>query len=223
MQPGFVCIAGIDPETGGHVRPELRGTRIGIEMLEPNGGPFDMAVEVDLGRVKPQPSAPQVEDCVIVPGSARRLREVPPDEFWALLGSVATRSLTAVFGEELCDHGSTCFLEPGTGKASLGCLVTSEPPILEVCREAYRGQTKVRVRCHVRDEARECFPAVTDSRLYRSDQTTPRTELIANLNRRMKAGVATVLSVGVTRALSQGRHWLQVNNLHLQDDPEWRL
>ncbi|MCX6842696.1 MAG: DNA helicase RecQ [candidate division WOR-3 bacterium] len=222
MQPGFVCVAGLDSATGRHVRPELPG-RVRIDMLGPNGGPFDMAVEVELGQVKPHPSPPEVEDCLVTPSALRKVRDLPADEFWRLLKSVARPRLVEVFGAGFCRHGNTWIIEPGTGEASLGCLLPQAPPLLEVCVEDYQGQPKQRIRCHVRDRDGECFPPVTDLRLYCADQKTPRHELVADLNRRMKAGASAILSVGVTRAMGQGKHWLQVNNLHLSDNPIWRL
>ncbi len=222
MQPGFVCIAGIDLATGRHVRPDLPG-RVRIDALEPNGGPFDMAVEVELGRVKPKPSPPEVEDCTVTPSAMRKVRDLSADEFWRLLQSVARLELVEIFGDGFCKHGNTWIIEPGKGEASLGCLVPHAPPLLEVCVEDYQGQPKQRIRCHVRDRDGECFPPVTDLRLYCADQKTPRLEVITDLNRRMTAGASAILSVGVTRAMSQGKHWLQVNNLHLGDNPVWRL
>jgi hypothetical protein len=48
------------------------------------------------------------------------------------------------------------------------------------------------------------------------------------VQRRIKAGVEVILSVGLTRPWrKQGdtaeRHWLQVNNIHLRDAPLWSL
>jgi hypothetical protein len=45
---------------------------------------------------------------------------------------------------------------------------------------------------------------------------------------RLAQGVPALLSVGLTRPFSTRPdepplHWLQVNNLHLEDDPAWRL
>ncbi len=222
MQPGFVCIAGIDLATGRHVRPDLPG-RVRINTLGPNGGPFDMAVEVELGRVKPKPSPPEVEDCLVALSALRQVRDLPAAEFWRLLKSVARPRLAEIFGAGFCKHGTTWIIEPGKGEASLGCLVPQAPPLLEVCVEDYQGQPKQRIRCHVRDRDGECFPPVTDLRLYHADQKTARLEVIADLNRRMKAGAMSILSVGVTRALAQDKHWFQVNNLHMSDDPVWRL
>ncbi|MBM3315446.1 hypothetical protein FJY71_06370, partial [candidate division WOR-3 bacterium] len=202
MQPGFVCVAGIDPATGRHVRPVLPG-RVLTDMLGPNHGPFDIAVEVELGRVRPQPSPPEVEDCLATPSALRRVRDLPADEFWRLLTSAARQGLLEVFGADFRRHGTTWTIEPGRGEASLGCLLPQAPPLLDVCTEDYRGQPKQRIRCHVRDRDGECFPPVTDLRLYCADQKTARQDLIDDLNRRMKAGASAILSVGVTRVMSQ--------------------
>ena len=45
--------------------------------------------------------------------------------------------------------------------------------------------------------------------------------------RRIHGGVRVILSVGLARAFQVSgdtarRHWLQVNNLYLEDDPAWK-
>lgn len=47
------------------------------------------------------------------------------------------------------------------------------------------------------------------------------------MQRRIQRGVAVILSVGLARAFQVSgdtarRHWLQVNDLHLEDDPAWK-
>jgi hypothetical protein len=69
--------------------------------------------------------------------------------------------------------------------------------------------------------------SVTDLRLYEKDHKTPRRKLVADVQERIEAGVESILSLGLTRPWrKQGdtteRHWLQVNNIHLKDDPLWR-
>jgi hypothetical protein len=69
--------------------------------------------------------------------------------------------------------------------------------------------------------------AVNDLRLYERDHRTPRRDLVAGMQKRLEAGVEAILSVGLTRPWRKRgdtaeRHWLQVNNIHLQDDPLWR-
>jgi hypothetical protein len=51
MQPGFICVAGVDVSSGRHVRPVL-GRRLTTDLLASKGGPFDMAELVDLGAVE---------------------------------------------------------------------------------------------------------------------------------------------------------------------------
>ncbi|MBM3322488.1 RecQ family ATP-dependent DNA helicase, partial [candidate division WOR-3 bacterium] len=222
MQPGFVCVAGIDQSTGRHVRPEL-AARVRTDQLVPNGGPFDIAADVELGRVKPQPCRPEVEDCLVTLSALRRVTDLTPEEFWQLLERVARTSLVQIFGNSLIRQGNTWIMEKGTGEASLGCLLPQAPPLLEVCVEDHHGQPKRRIRCHVHDQDGKCFPPVTDLRLYETDEQTPRLDVIQDLNRRLKAGVRAILSVGVTRMMARDKHWLQVNNLHLADHPAWRL
>ena len=222
MQPGFVCVAGIDPATGRHVRPVTSG-RIGIDLLAPNGGPFDVAVEVELGRARPTPTPPEVEDHLVAHSALRKVRDIPADKFWQMLESAAEERLSGIFGPDFCRHGATWIIEPHKGRASLGCLSPYAPPFLEVCVEDHHGVKMERIRCRVRDRDGECFPPVTDLRLYCPDEKTPRREVIDDLNRRLKAGTPALLSVGVTRAMSQDKHWFQVNNLHLKDNPCWRL
>src|SRR5260370_905034 len=56
------------------------------------------------------------------------------------------------------------------------------------------------------------------------DQKTPRAKLVTDLEQRIRAGTRVILAVRLTRAWqkpgdSAKRHFLQVNNLHLEDDP----
>lgn len=67
---------------------------------------------------------------------------------------------------------------------------------------------------------------VTDLRLYEEDQKTPRAQLVADVDRRIRAGTKVILAVGLARAWKkpgdpEQRHFLQVNNLHLEDEPCW--
>jgi hypothetical protein len=69
---------------------------------------------------------------------------------------------------------------------------------------------------------------VNDLRLYQRDGRTPRRDLFASVEERLKSGVEAILSVGLTRPWQKrsdtaARHWLQVNNIHLEDDPLWQL
>ena len=61
---------------------------------------------------------------------------------------------------------------------------------------------------------------MNDLRLYEPDEETPREEAVRALSERLKRGVRVILAVGVTRPWgSQHRHWLQVNGIHLAENP----
>ena len=71
--------------------------------------------------------------------------------------------------------------------------------------------------------------AVTDLRFYETDERswTPRPDAVQDVNRRMRLGVKVILAVGLTRPWASGGddpvRWLQINNLHLEDDPLWSV
>jgi hypothetical protein len=70
--------------------------------------------------------------------------------------------------------------------------------------------------------------SVTDLRLYVDDGGRPDTARVADVARRLDRGVRVLLGVGLTRPFASRPndapvHWLQVNNIHLEDDPAWRM
>ena len=73
----YICVAGIDPDTGKHIRPTVRG-RLSRALLRENGGPFDIAGLVDLGEVIPVGVAPEVEDHFFYHWQARYLDTLTP-------------------------------------------------------------------------------------------------------------------------------------------------
>jgi hypothetical protein len=219
MMKGYVCAAGIDPETQEHVRPVLPGMRLRTGILEEQGGPFSMAALVDLGETHPCGNAPETEDVEFHPSLAAKVRTLPGQEFWTLLRSVSESCLGDVFGSELESVGHTLAIEEGKGVVSLGCLAPKRPPTLAIDRFD-------RIRALVADGEIYYDLPVTDVRLYENDHQSPRQGIVAGIGERMARGVPVIVSVGVTRAFAvrDGEpplHWLQVNNLHLEDDPAW--
>ena len=103
----------------------------------------------------------------------------------------------------------------------MGCLKPEKQPWLYV---DHRGTVRM-----VLDHTTPSVDlSVNDLRLYERHQSTPRRTLIASLQARLEAGIEAVLSVGLTRPWRKRgdaaeRHWLQVNNIHLKDDPLWKL
>ena len=226
MKHGNVCVAGVNVEDGEHVRPVLRLGQLRAGDLAPSGGPFDLATIVDLGEVQPVPTLPQVEDHEFRARAAQAVGPVEPRIFWEMLHFLARPSPRTLFGDDLRRVGKSAAAVPeGRGVASLGCLRPAVAPRLYVVTRP-DGRRSVRVR--LRDEDFDLYVSVTDLRLYCPDGETPDDERVSAVNRRMEEGEGVLLSVGLTRAFASAPdrepvHWLQVNNLHLERTPCWRL
>jgi len=225
MERGYICVAGVDAETAKQVRPILAG-RLNTSFLMRNGGPFDMACLVDLGPTTYAGHPPEVEDHNFDPRKVSRLELVPSDRFWKLLRQLAKFRLSEVFGPELSGRGaSSCGVDIGFGSASLGCLIPSRVPSLYL---RPRPDREPQIRMHLTDGYFDLDLSVTDIRLYGDDHVTPNENLVPQVDKRLKSDTGVILSVGLTRPFSPSQdlppiHWLQVNNLHLQDEPAWQL
>jgi hypothetical protein len=221
MQPGYFCAAGIDLETGTHVRPVLRHGRLTTDLLSTNDGPFDIGSVLYLGSTINTGHAPELEDRRFDPAGARWLYDDGADDYWNALEAVTRESLEEIFGPalELWDESGT--VDVGEGRASLGCLKPEKQPWMYV---DHRGTVRL-----VLDYLMPSVDlSVTDLRLYEGDGRTPRRDLVESVQKRLEAGVETILSVGLTRPWRKWnddaeRHWLQLNNIHLKDDPLWQL
>jgi len=229
MRGGHVCVAGVDVETDRHVRPVLGWGSLTPALLARNHGPFDMANVVDLGPVEPRPKPPHVEDHVFSPPNAKLIERLGAEEFWALLYAVSRPRLRDVFGDPLEPMGrSSCGTPVGRGRASLGCF---RPPRRQASPWVERGRDgALRVRIRIDDGELCRSVAVTDLRLYRDDHATADPAAVRKLADRLRSPGAVILGVGLTRAFSSSSerqpepvHWLQVNNVHLEDDPTWQL
>ena len=229
MQRGTVCVAGLDVESGQHVRPVPPMGVLQSRVTAPRGGPFDMATVVDLGLTRPVPSPPEIEDRELTWWHARATRLVEPEMFWEMLQFVARLSLTELFGSELRTIGRAgnrrAVTDRGTGSASLGVLRPHGQPQLTL---GTKPDGRSVVRMAVRDGSMALDLSVTDLRLYADDGSRPDIETIHDVAGRLARGVPALLSVGLTRPFSARPdepplHWLQVNNIHLEDDPAWRL
>ena len=219
MQPGYICVAGVDLQTGRHVRPVQIG-RLSRARLARYGGPFDIATLVDLGRVEYVGSPPKVEDYRFNVEEAHPHAVAAPRDFWYLLSHTAQRRLADIFGPELRMLGGACALPSGRGQASLGCLVPTGQPEFVV-----RDSSKLRL--HFSDGAFDVRASVTDIRLYEANQRALRLALVDDLQRRINHGVGVVLSIGLGYPWqkpgdTEKRHWLQVNGIHLADNPVWQ-
>ncbi len=227
MQPGFFCTAGIDWQTGRHIRPTLPAPqRLENRYLACHGGLFEMGVFVDLGTVFPKPHPPETEDHQFNPRNATAKETIKPSLFWKALNRVAQLSLHALFGSNLVRKGPRCLATPpGEGTASLGCILPQGRPRLYLEVKEGKGP---RIRLVTSDGIYEAVLPVTDIRLFKQDHVTPDETRIQEIASRLTSGVGVILSVGLTRAYAPAPdqipfHYLQVNNIHLEDSPVWKL
>jgi hypothetical protein len=182
-----------------------------------------MGCLADIGEVRFKNRPPAVEDAVFQRRNARKLGDVPAGHFWKTLVAMAQSSLHDIFGYGLQPRGETYAVQRSGGAASLGCLAPHEVRSPEFQAFEREGRSRLRLSVFVSDGLISGWLPITDLRLYEPDQQTPRRLVIKQVGQRIEDGVKTILSVGLTRPLHGGMHWLQVNNIHLEDDPTWRV
>ena len=90
-----------------------------------------------------------------------------------------------------------------------------------------KSENRSRVRVLINDGEFDLDLGVTDARLYRPESATPDEKKIEEVRARLRTTEKVLLSVGLSRAYATGPdrppvHWLQVNNLHFEDDPTWK-
>lgn len=221
-----MCAVGIDMDTERHIRPVTAGGRLSTDLLSYHNGPFKMAVALDLGAPRPLKRKPQIEDHIVDPSKIKKIGTLPPGKFWKLLNKIAETKLRDIFGQDLMAIGnSSCGVEVGKGSASLGCLTPNTSPSLYI-RKRTGGNDQVRMGFNDGDFYLNC--SVTDIRLYGDDHVTPDDRVVNQIAEKLKGNVQVILSMGLTRPYASSSdfepvHWLQVNNIHLGDDPTWQL
>lgn len=216
-------MAGVETEKMVHVRPVLRRGQLRRWLVDEPDAPFNMGCLADIGETRAKGKPPAVEDVVFRRSRARKLGDMPAGHFWKMLRTMAKGSLHDIFGHALQPHGETYVVVRHGGAASLGCLAPYEVRSPEFQHFERDGRTRLCVSMLVSDGLLSGWLPVTDLRLYEPDQQTPRRMVIKQVGQRIEDGVKTILSVGLTRPLHGGMHWLQVNNIHLEDDPTWRV
>ena len=226
MQRGFICVAGVDLATGQHVRPVLR-SQMRRDLLARYGGPFDMGRVVDLGWTKYVGTRPESEDYLFHRSEVRAMGDMPAEEFWQRLKLLARPKLGAIFGKDLLARGPRSYaVDVGHGVASLGCYLTASRPHLFLQRRDPSSRGRIRIEFTSGGHGFEL--GVTDIRLYCEDHVTPDAAIVERAAAHLQAVPLVILGVGLTRAFRGAAdepplHWLQVNNLHFEDDPCWRL
>lgn len=226
MHGGHICVAGVDVETHRHVRPVGQHGGLTAHLLARYGGPFDMARIVDLGRLRPEPDRPHVEDHVFVPAWAKLQESICAEEFWNLLHYLSKSKLREIFGAALRPVGRSRWgTDLGKGTASLGCFRPRRPPDLYL---APGRERRCQVRINLSDGEIQADAGVTDLRLFQGDHATVDEDKVRGVAKWIYDSEGVILSVGLTRKFrrseqSQYIHWLQVNNVHLKEDPAWLL
>jgi hypothetical protein len=188
-------------------------------------GPFEIAHEIDIGATEYVGKVPEIEDYRFDYRRALSVRVLKPEVYWRLLSRVARRSLRDIFGPQLEATGVAYSLPEGQGDASRGCVSPQGRPTLFL---QARPERPPQVRMRFSDGGCNEDASVTDIRLYGADHVTPDAEKVEQVNERIHQNVELILSVGLGRPYAAGpdaapRHWLQVNNVHLADQPVWRL
>lgn len=213
-----ICVAGIDPESGHHVRPITgRAHSLTRQHLVENGGVFQLGGIVDLGQTTAKSSPPETEDHWFWPDQACFVERLAPGEYLELLDEVCVDDLNDVLGPELHRQGWKYAVDAGVGSASLGCLRVRRRVTLEVNQY---GNLQIRLD----DVSPQAYLSVTDIRFVEGDHRTLRTDVIERVQARLRRGVPLRLMLGLARAFvatgdDTRRHWLQVNGLCLEDDP----
>ena len=175
---------------------------------------------VDPGDTHPQGNPPETEDHLFNPAQLTAVKELAPNNFWKVLNSVSGNTLKEIFGKTLQAQRSGCAVDEGTGSASLGCLLPARRP--EIFINSWGN-----LRAKIYDGTFDIDLSVTDLRFYKGDEHRLQGRVAADVQRRIKKGVGVIISVGLAQAfVARGdttrRHWLQVNNIHLEDDPTWQ-
>ncbi len=216
-----VCVAGLD-EAGRYVRPVVgRQEVLDLELVR--RGLLRLGNRIELGwhnfRNPPQP--PAVEDCYFKLSNASLIDRASPEEFWSCLNRSAKTSLDTVFGDQLRPEktslGYTIVLPPGQGKASLGDFWVEEFDLS--VKEYKEGELKLR-GIFTYDQLKLCV-AVTDLRFYswKEDKFQLNIEKVREVRDKLKE-TQVILSLGFSRDF-EGKHWLQINGVHLESDPLW--
>jgi hypothetical protein len=216
MSKGYICTAGIDAEAHDQIRP-LPNHRLTPNHLRSHGGPFEIGALVELGRAKIIGRRPEFEDRKCHLFDIHHIRRLDAREFYDHLLQTSRENLSAIFGPDLHSSHYKAVVPAGNGLASLGHL-----------RDARNLDLRIdnfgKVRLHFENGTFNLDLGVTDVRLYNPSDFTPRCEIIEALSQKIYGRRDVILAVGLSRPFSPSEHvkschWLQVNNIHTQDDP----
>jgi Dual OB-containing domain len=216
MSGQHICVAGVDLETGLHIRPILPNQgRLTRALLD---APFSLGALIDLGAVTPAPAPPRTEDHIFFPANACLVGQLDASDYWRLLHTHAQDSLHAIFDTDLMRRNRNFAVDLHCGNASLGIMNATD----RVGGLYINEYGKLRMR--LTDPAGVASPSVTDVRLVEADHETIRKDAVTDINARIRRGTPLLLMVGLAypfqaRGDDRERSWLQVNGICLEDKP----
>ena len=222
-----ICVAGIEVETGIHIRP-IVGKRDSLEFsMVGQNQLFRLGRIIDLGWYIQRSQVPEVEDIYFKPKNAVVIQDLQATEFWRQLDEVAESSLGMIFGDDLQSVRRTFALSRGAGQASLGELRAEEVKL-----ELRETDSGLKLRAAFYCVGLEVAPSVpvTDLRFFEQvgGYYVPNVSVFTKFNDRLEMTQNIILSVGLSRAWSannqsESMHWLQINGIHLESDPLWQV
>ncbi len=217
MQPGWICTAGIDLESGRPIRPMAHGP-LSRNLLHTEGGPLGLGHVVDLGATEFCGQVPEIEDRRFEVANLTAIRHADYQELFQACRAQAKHLLREIFGQDLqwINHSDqrpgTAAVEQYAGMRSLGCYFAKGARLC--VNDSPRGQ---RLRILFQEEERKFSVPVTDFRLFLSDHKTPDVRAVSQMNQWLAAEPVSLVAVGLSRPYSYNddppQHWLQVNNV----------
>jgi hypothetical protein len=156
---------------------------------------------------------PEIEDRMSDPATWTMGEPVAPAQLFEWMISLASDSLTEIFGPDLQPHAGRTFVIPEQrGWRSLGCFWAERPRI-----DVDPNSKKIHFVCRYQPFPL-CLP-ITDIGLYGADHVTVDESAVANANAILRTCPRVLISVGVSRPYRKANdqpalHWLQVNNIH---------
>jgi hypothetical protein len=223
MQPGYICVAGIELTTHARIRPVLPcHTRLPLTWVASQGGKIDYKRVLEIGDGARVGNPPEVEDVLTSDEQIVLVDILPDDQFLEVLNEVSVADARATIGPELKRHvnGHNFVTPQGRGDCSL-VLQEAPPGSVEVAVDGF-GQ----IRASWDDGMRL---SVTDLRLYELDGKTVKQERVTRVNELLQQQAGFV-AFGLTRPWSNPRsgdpawyHWLQVNAIHVPGALDWEL
>ncbi len=225
MSPGYICVAGIDLDTGERVRPVMPGGgQIPLAYVVSYRGPVRIARVFSVAQPWYVGIEPEIEDYEIDLGRCQVEKDLDYQRFLDVLRRNATPDWQTAFGDELvrsalANGWNALRTAEGCGDCSL-VLATLQPGEFRV-EATDRGLRALWPRLGFNF-------SVTDLRLYQlgaDNRWEVREERLTVLQSLIRAQ-PVIVAFGLTRPWAregdpQRYHWLQVNAIHTEGLDSW--